>query len=85
MVDFLTIVSNLLLFSLVFGMSATVDVRSVRSQLNNYKALFTGMFCQFFVLPILGFIVVKTLNLSHAVGLTLLIVTSSPGGSYSNW
>jgi predicted Na+-dependent transporter len=85
MVDLLTIASNILLFSLVFGMSATVEIRSVRSQLRNYKALATGIFCQFLVLPMLGFIMVKTLALSHAVGLTLLIVTSSPGGSYSNW
>ena len=85
MADVLSIFSNLLLFVLVFGMSATVDVRSVQSQLRNYKALFTGMFCQFVVLPLLGFVVVRTMNLSHPVGLTLLVVTSSPGGSYSNW
>lgn len=27
----------------------------------------------------------KSLQLSHAMGITLLVVTSSPGGSYSNW
>lgn len=81
----MTLLGNVLLFSLVFGMSATVDVRSVQSQLRNYKALFTGMFCQFLVLPVLGFVVIRTLNPSHSVGLMLLVVTSSPGGSYSNW
>lgn len=75
----------LLLFCLVFGMSATVDSRSLMAQINNKKAIATGLFLQFVVLPALGFMVVKTLNLSHAMGITLLIVTSSPGGSYSNW
>merc|ERR1712071_299829 len=37
------------------------------------------------VLPFLGFAVVKALDLSTAEGITLLVVTSSPGGSYSNW
>jgi hypothetical protein len=33
----------------------------------------------------LGFFVVKSLNLDSGIGITLLVVTSSPGGSYSNW
>jgi predicted Na+-dependent transporter len=37
------------------------------------------------VLPMLGFLVVNTLNLDTGIGITLLVVTSSPGGSYSNW
>lgn len=85
MADFITLAGNVLLFALVFGMSATVEITSVHSQLRNYKALLTGMFCQFLILPMLGFIVVRTLNLNHSVGMTLLVVTSSPGGSYSNW
>lgn len=85
MVDWMTLASNVLLFTLVFGMSATVDIASVQSQLRNYKALATGLVCQFLILPLLGFLVVRTMNLSHAVGLMILVVTSSPGGSYSNW
>lgn len=79
------VAGNLLLFALVFGMSATVDVRSMRSQMKNYKAIFTGMFCQFIVLPMLGFLVARFMMLDYSTGITLLVVTSSPGGSYSNW
>lgn len=77
--------SNLLLFALVFGMSATVDIKDLKKQIGNKNALLTGVFLQFVVLPFLGFAVVKALNLSAAMGVTLLVVTSSPGGSYSNW
>lgn len=85
MIDFMAVVGNVLLFALVYGMSATVDVRSMKQQMQNKKAIFLGIFCQFVVLPLLGFLVVNVLNLDHDMGITLLVVTSSPGGSYSNW
>jgi len=77
--------SNCLLFALVFGMSATVDIASLKKQLTNKSALLTGVLLQFVLLPFLGFVVVKALNMPPAMGITLLVVTSSPGGSYSNW
>ena len=85
MVDFLGVVGNLLLFALVFGMSATVDIKCMREQVQNQKAILAGVGCQFIVLPLLGFAVVKTFDMEPAMGITLLVVTSSPGGSYSNW
>lgn len=66
-------------------MSATVDVTALQAQLKNRKAIGTGLFLQFVVLPLLGFVSVKFFNLDEATGITLLVVTSSPGGSYSNW
>ena len=85
MFDFITLAGNLLLFALVFGMSATVDIKALVAQMKNKKAILTGCFLQFGILPLLGFIVVKTLQLNETMGITLLVVTSSPGGSYSNW
>jgi predicted Na+-dependent transporter len=82
------IFSNLLLFLLIFGMSATVDILNLRRQLRNKYAIFIGMIMQFVVMPLCGFlsvIIFKNSGLTQAVGVTLLIVTSSPGGSYSNW
>lgn len=83
--DLIALAGNVLLFALVFGMSATTDIRSCKAQVRNVKAISTGIFCQFVILPLLGFLVVKTLALDHGMGITLLVVTSSPGGSYSNW
>lgn len=77
--------SNFLLFFLVFGMSATVDIDKLRKQLRNKHALMTGVAMQFLILPFVGFCVVKVFGYSAPVGITLLVVTSSPGGSYSNW
>lgn len=84
-IDTIDIIGHCLLFILVFGMSATVDIVALQAQLKNRNAILTGVFLQFVILPFLGFVVVKSLQLSHAMGITLLVVTSSPGGSYSNW
>jgi len=85
MMSLLEIVGNLLLFALVFGMSATVDTACMKEQIKNSKAILLGIFCQFILLPFLGFVVVNLMQLDANLGITLLVVTSSPGGSYSNW
>jgi len=85
MVQARDVIGNFLLFALVFAMSATVDIKCFRSQLQNKKAILLGICLQFLLLPILGFLVVLFLDLDKAVGVTLLVITSSPGGSYSNW
>ena len=80
--------TNTLLFLLIFGMAGTVDVRNLKKQLGNRYAILTGIAMQFIIMPLLGFAAVmclKNRGLSHSMGITLLIVTASPGGSYSNW
>jgi len=77
--------AHILLFFLVFGMSATVDIGHMRKQMRNRTALLIGICLQFIILPFVGFCIVKILNMDAATGVTLLVVTSSPGGSYSNW
>lgn len=82
------IISNVLLFLLIFGMSATVDASALMNQFRNKFAICTGLGMQFIIMPLLGFLTVKVLDghgMNMEMGITLLIVTSSPGGSYSNW
>lgn len=84
-VSILEILGNFLLFALVFGMSATVDIGCMKHQVRNKSAILLGMFCQFLLLPFLGFAAVNFLDLEPSLGITLLVLMSSPGGSYSNW
>jgi predicted Na+-dependent transporter len=81
--------SNLFLFFLIFGMSATVDVKHMKKQLTNRFAIGTGVTMQFLFMPVLGFLAVMMLRnnpgMTRPMELLLLVVTSSPGGSYSNW
>lgn len=85
-VDYDALAGNVLLFLLVFSMSATVDVQYMMTkQLHNRKAIMVGLVCQFLILPLLGFFTVTILKLEYPIGIMILVVTSSPGGSYSNW
>lgn len=79
------VTANVLLFLLVFGMSSTVKIGRMKEQLRNCRAIILGLVCQFLLLPLIGFAVVEIFKLPPPVGITLLIVVSSPGGSYSNW
>jgi predicted Na+-dependent transporter len=78
-------VANGFLFFLIYGMSATVDFSHFKTQIKNKKAIGTGILLQFIVLPFLGFAVSIALQLEEIYGIMLLIITSSPGGAYSNW
>lgn len=77
--------SYLLLFLLIFGLTSTVELTNFRSSLQDVRSLVVGVGCQFVVLPLLGFAVVRMLELPPLYGLVLLVTVSSPGGSYSNW
>lgn len=44
-----------------------------------------GLSLQFVFLPFVGFCIVNILRMDKTIGVTLLVVTTSPGGSYSNW
>jgi len=81
----LDLMGNVLLFMLVYGMSATVNAKQILKQLHNRKAILTAISLQFILLPFLGFLSVKFLKMGNTAGIMLLVVTSSPGGSYSNW
>eukprot|EP00532_Pseudo-nitzschia_australis_P008485 CAMPEP_0168167434 /NCGR_PEP_ID=MMETSP0139_2-20121125/2545_1 /TAXON_ID=44445 /ORGANISM="Pseudo-nitzschia australis, Strain 10249 10 AB" /LENGTH=502 /DNA_ID=CAMNT_0008084671 /DNA_START=666 /DNA_END=2174 /DNA_ORIENTATION=- len=83
-----SVISNVLLFFLIFGLSATVNLRDLRQQLTNKFAILSGIMMQFIIMPLLGFTSICIFNkfgFSQAMGVSLLVVTASPGGSYSNW
>ncbi|KAG7370987.1 bile acid:sodium symporter [Nitzschia inconspicua] len=85
---FSAVMSNILLFFLIFGLSATVNLKDLQHQLTNKFAIGTGVAMQFVLMPLLGFVTVCIFSkqgFSTAMGISLLVVTASPGGSYSNW
>ena len=85
---FSAVMSNIFLFFLIFGLSATVNVRNLKKQLQNKFAIGCGVLLQFCIMPLFGFVsvmVFRNFGLTKAMGIALLVVTASPGGSYSNW
>ena len=57
------IVANFLLFTLVFGIAASVEIKQLARQFRHKAGLVTGLCCQFVLLPFMGFLTVKTFNL----------------------
>jgi len=41
--------------------------------------------CQFIILPFCGFCIAKVLELEPLYGMALMVIMTSPGGSFSNW
>jgi predicted Na+-dependent transporter len=85
---FAAVLSNVFLFFLIFGLSATVEIKNLKKQLTNRFAIGCGVLMQFLIMPMLGclsVVIMRDSGLTKAMGIALLVVTSSPGGSYSNW
>lgn len=68
------IITNVFLFFLVMGMASTVDIRDMKTQIRNVKAVSIGLFCQFILLPFLGYVIVMLFSLPPTIGITLIIV-----------
>lgn len=82
----LSALTKVLLFVLVASLSATVDVASLRDGRHTLRrGIALAMACQFLLLPALGFCAVRAFRLGPVDAVMLLVITSSPGGSYSNW
>lgn len=73
--------------ALSLGLWGVGNVRNLefQKQARNAPAICIGLGTQFLILPAIGFLVVKILQLPKETGIMLLVSTTSPGGSYSNW
>jgi predicted Na+-dependent transporter len=68
-------------------MAGTIEAQKLRRQLKKVTAISTGLFMQFMLMPALGYASVVLFHnhgLTYAQSITLLIVCSSPGGTFSN-
>jgi predicted Na+-dependent transporter len=74
-----------MLFFLIVGMSGSTRFKHVQSHLVSKNKILVGLGCQFFLLPFVAFIVVSSIPMSDIYKTMVLVVSTSPGGSYSNW
>ena len=84
------LLSQLFLFAMTLGLSATVEFKYLRQRLSNTFAIACGVGLQYTVMPLAGLLTVwwlrsTTPSFTPAMGLTLLVLCCSPGGSYSTW
>ena len=74
-----------LLFLLLGGMAASVDTKVLRERFRSPAGILVGLSLQFLALPAVGYASATMFDLDPVFGVSLLAVTSSPGGAYSNW
>ena len=73
-----------LLSLIMFSMGLTLKIEDFIRIFKNYKIIFIAVFFQFLIMPFLGFILVKFLNIEQIIGLGIILVGCAPGGTASN-
>lgn len=82
--DVLQAVLIVLVFALMLGLGATVQLSDLRRLRHAWKAPMVGVACQFGVMPLAAFLLALALGVSDGVGLSMVVIGCSPGGSTSN-
>ncbi len=75
--------SNALLFMLIAGMAGSCDARLFMTKFKAPKGMLAALFSQFVLLPAVGFASVTLFPQDAVTVVTLLVVTTSPGGGFS--
>lgn len=76
---------NICLAVIMFGVALDIKVEHFTQLLNQKKAVFTGLFAQFLLLPIFTVVLVSVLPISNGMALGMLLVACCPGGNVSNF
>lgn len=69
---------------IMFGMGATLAISDFTRVLKMPRAVFIGIFLQFSIMPLLGFILTIVFGFEAAVAAGVILVGSCPGGVASN-
>jgi len=83
--EYMVLLSASLLFLLKVNIAASVDMRAFIARLDRKGGMAIGVGCQFIILPFCGFCIAHFLQLEPLYGMALMVIMTSPGGSFSNW
>jgi len=73
-----------LLSLVMFSMGLTLKVEDFIRIFKNFKIICFGILLQFLIMPILGFLLVKSFNIEQIIGIGVILVGCAPGGTASN-
>ncbi len=68
----------------MFGMGLSLTLSDFKRIFIYPKAIIIGLCCQILVLPLIGFIIATTLNLSPTIAIGIMLLSACPGGPTSN-
>ena len=78
-------VVNLSLALVMFGVALDIRVDDFKDLIKRPKPVIVGIFSQFFLIPLITYLIVITINPIPSVALGLFMVAACPGGNISNF
>lgn len=78
-------VLNACLALIMFGVALSIRIEHFQQLRQDRKALFTGLFSQYLLLPIITVILIYIIQPSGDIALGMILVASCPGGNASNF
>lgn len=72
------------LIIIMFGMGLSLTVTDFKRIFLYPKAIIIGLCCQILILPLIGFTIATTLNLSPTIAIGIMLLSACPGGPTSN-
>ncbi|AMC12108.1 symporter [Lutibacter profundi] len=78
-------VLNVTLAIIMFGVALGITIDDFKRLFKNPRILFTGIFSQFILLPLVTFIFIKLVNPMPSIALGMMMVAACPGGNISNF
>lgn len=76
---------NLALAFVMFGIALEISVNDFRQLFKKPKLVLTGVFTQFFLLPLMTYLLVLLTNPIPSIALGMFMVAACPGGNISNF
>uniref|UniRef100_I3LIG7 Solute carrier family 10 member 6 n=1 Tax=Sus scrofa TaxID=9823 RepID=I3LIG7_PIG len=79
-----TVVSAVMLGLLMFSLGCSVEIRKLWLHIRRPWGIAVGLLCQFGLMPLLAYLLVKSFSLKPVHAVALLIMGCCPGGTVSN-
>ncbi len=84
MTSTLGIILAVSLMIIMFGMGLSLTLKDFKQVLIYPKAVFIGLFSQVIILPLVGYLIATSLDLSPTIAIGVMLLAASPGGATSN-
>lgn len=82
--DITQIILIIFVAALMLGLGASISIKDVKQTIKMWRPLLVGLLCQFGLMPLFAFLFSLALDAPAALGMAMILVGSSPGGSTSN-
>ena len=76
---------NIALALVMFGIALEISINDFKRLVQNPKPIFTGVFSQFLLLPVVTFLMVWLIEPIPSIALGMFMVAACPGGNISNF